>query len=122
MIDIDTLRRLALSLPEVVEGGEVRRLAFSVAGKGLAWTYLSRDGPKGPRLPQAGVLAVRCPLDTKAMLLEAAPDRFFDDDHYRNYPAVLVRLEAVDADEMLGLLRGGWRAVAPRALVKRVEG
>jgi hypothetical protein len=122
MIDIDTVRRLALSLPEVVEGGEAGRLAFSVAGKGVAWTYLARERPKGPRLAQAGVLAVRCPLDTKEILLEAGPDRFFDDDHYRDYPAVLVRLGAIDADEMLGLLRGGWRAVAPRALVKRGDG
>src|SRR4051812_508899 len=117
MIDADTVRRLALSLPEVIDDGDAQRLAFSVAGKGLAWTYLARERPKGPRVAQDGVLAVRCPRDTKQMLLDAAPTRFFDDDHYRNYPAILVRLEAVDADEMLHLLRGGWRAVAPRALV-----
>ncbi|MDB5455254.1 MAG: hypothetical protein JWP92_839 [Caulobacter sp.] len=122
MVEVDTVRRLALSLPEVVEGGEAGRLAFSVGGKGIAWTYLARAKPKGPRLPRPEVLAVRCPLDTKEMLIEAAPERFFDDDHYRGYPAVLVRLEAIEADELLSLLSGGWRATAPRALVKRVDG
>jgi hypothetical protein len=122
MVDIATVRRLALALPEAAEGSSGEQLALTVAGKGFAWTYMERIAPKAPRRPRLDVLAVRCPMATKEMLLEAAPDRFFDDDHYRNYPAVLVRLEAIGEEELAGLLRGGWRAVAPRALVKRVEG
>ncbi|MBI8988165.1 MmcQ/YjbR family DNA-binding protein, partial [Corynebacterium sp. CCM 8863] len=53
------------------------------------------------------------------MLIEAAPERFFDDAHYRGYPAVLVRLAEIDADELAGLLRTAWTLVAPKALVKR---
>ncbi len=60
-----------------------------------------------------GVVAIRCDIAAKDMLLESAPDRFFDDDHYRGYPAVLVRLEAVDVDELAGLLQAAWRIQAP---------
>ncbi len=119
MVDAAAVERLALSLPEARGGAEPDRVAYTVGGKGFAWTYLARPAPKGPRRAIPDVLAVRCPLETKEMLLEAAPQRFFDDDHYRGYPAVLVRLAAVDEDELLGLLWGGWRAVAPRTLARR---
>lgn len=121
MVDIATVRRLALSLPEAAEGAPGEQVSLTVGGKGFAWTYMERVAPKAPRRARPDVLAVRCPMATKEMLLEAGPDRFFDDDHYRGYPAVLVRLAAIDEDELMGLLRGGWRAVAPKALVKRVD-
>jgi hypothetical protein len=119
MVDAPTVKRLALSLPEAEGGAQPDRVAYTVRGKGFAWTYLERIAPKAARRARPDVLAVRCPLETKEMLIEAAPERFFDDDHYRGFPAVLVRLEAVAEDELLGLLWGGWRAVAPRTLAKQ---
>jgi len=115
-VDLATLRRLALGLPQVDDRSKEDRLAFEVAGKGLAWTYLVRAAPKKPRLPQIGVLAVRCEMARKELLIEAAPDRFFDDDHYRGFPAVLVRLDQIDADELAGLLRDAWRIQAPKRM------
>ena len=97
------------------------RLAFDVHGKGIAWSYSARPHPKARREVVEGVIAVRCLRETKEMLLEAAPDRFFDDDHYRGFPAVLVRLEAIDEDELAGLLAQAWRILAPKALVKRID-
>lgn len=119
MADLPTLRRLALALPEVEASPEGERLAFSVGGKGIAWSYIVRTHPKAPRELVEGVIAVRCLRETKAMLLEAAPERFFDDDHYRSFPAVLVRLEAIDEAELAGLLTQAWRIMAPKALVRR---
>ena len=115
-VDPDTVRRLALALPEVDDRSGADRLAFEVAGKGIAWTYLVRAAPRKPRTPQIGVLAVRCEITRKEMLIAAAPDRFFDDDHYRGFPAVLVRLDQADADDLAGLLRDAWRIQAPKAL------
>ena len=121
MVDIETVRRLALALPEVEDSSGAKGLAFSVRGcKGFAWTFQERIHPKKPRVPKLEVLAVRCPLETKEMLIEAAPDRFFDDDHYRGFPAVLVRLEAIEADELVGLLQGAWRETAPKELARRL--
>lgn len=122
MVDAAAVRRLAGALPEVEDNSNEVRLAFAVAGKGFAWSFNERVHPKKPRIPRLNILAVRCAFETKEMLIAAAPDRFFDDDHYRGFPAVLVRLDAIDEDELAGLLRGGWRAQAPKTLVKRVEG
>ncbi|THD57595.1 MmcQ/YjbR family DNA-binding protein [Phenylobacterium sp.] len=121
MVDDAAVRRLALALPEVEDRSEGDRVAFEVrGGKGIAWTYLVRAAPKKPRVPQPDVLAVRCALERKEMLVAAAPDRFFDDDHYRGFPAVLVRLPQVDEVELAALLRAAWRLSAPRALLGRL--
>ncbi|HJV43816.1 MmcQ/YjbR family DNA-binding protein [Caulobacter sp.] len=117
---MEAAAKLALALPEVTGGAnETGQVGFEVGGKGLAWGYLARPAPKAKRVLVPGVLAIRCTRETKEMLLEAAPDRFFTDDHYRNYPAVLVRLAAIEADELAGLLRGAWKTVAPTAIKKR---
>ena len=121
MVDPSTLRRLALALPEVEASPDGARLAFSVRGKGVAWSYFARAHPKGRRELVDGVIAVRCLIETKEMLIEVAPERFFDDDHYRGFPAVLVRLEAIEAGELAGLLAQAWRILAPKALVRRVD-
>ncbi|CAN5126578.1 MmcQ/YjbR family DNA-binding protein [soil metagenome] len=121
MVDLPTLRRLALALPEVEGPPDGGRLGFAVRGKGLAWSYLVRAHPKARREVVEGVIAVRCPIPEKEMLIEAAPDRFFDDDHYRGFPAVLVRLDLVEEGELAGLLARAWRIQAPKALIKRVD-
>ena len=108
------LARLASALPEV-EGEGVN---FGVGKKAISWAYLARAKPRAKREIVPGVVAVRCDLASKEMRIEAAPDRFFDDDHYRGYPAVLVRLDAVDVDELAGLLEAAWRIQAPPRLTK----
>jgi hypothetical protein len=125
MISYGDVRRIALSLPGTIDESSPDRLVFSVAGRGYAWTYFGRLAPKKPRVAFPDVLAVHCGLDRKEMLIEAAPDIYFDDDHYRGYPAVLVRLAPVDPAEFAALLDGAWRLQAakpvrrPRARKKR---
>jgi hypothetical protein len=118
MLDATDVRRIALALPQVTEAPEADRLAFSVASKPIAWTYLERPQPKAPRRPRLDVLAVRCPIDKKELLVEAAPQIYFDDDHYRGYPAVLVRLPAIEEAEFAALLRDAWSIQAPKKLRK----
>lgn len=122
MAGTDELQALALALPEVTGGvGEGGQIGFEVGGKGLAWAYLARPAPKAKRVLVPGVVAIRCTMDSKEMLLEAAPERFFTDDHYRGYPAVLVRLDAIEADELAGLLRQAWKIVAPKAIARKYD-
>jgi hypothetical protein len=108
------LARIALSLP----GVEGEGVGFGVGKKGLCWSYLARAQPKARREVVSGVVAIRCDLAAKEMLIETAPDRFFDDDHYRGYPAVLARLEALDVSELEGLIRSAWVIQAPKSLQK----
>ena len=112
----DIVRRLALALPEATDASQGEQLVFEVEGRGFAWSYLARDIPKKPRVLHPEVLAVRCELPRKELLIEAAPQVFFEDDHYRGFPAVLVRLEAVDEADLAALLQEGWRLRASKRL------
>jgi hypothetical protein len=119
MVDHDTLRRLAAALPEVVVKADGASLRVELGGKGVAWPYLARPAPKAPRVRIDGVIAIRCAIARKELLIEAAPDTFFDDDHYRGYPAVLVRLASADEAQVASLLREGWKIQASKTLLKR---
>ena len=106
------VRKLALSFAGAVDETTPERLAFSVGGRGFAWTYYGRVEPKKPRVAFPDVLAVSCTLESKDMLIEAAPEVYFTDDHYRGYPAVLVRLKKVGKREFAALLENAWRIKA----------
>ena len=113
--------RLALAFPEARDASGDGRWAVEVAGKAFAWTYLERPASGAPRVMRPEVIAVRCRGDMKPVLLEAMPNALFDDDHYRSFPAVLVRLDEVSENELRGLLEGGWRCQAPKALIRAFE-
>jgi hypothetical protein len=118
MVDGNLVRKIALALPEVTDESDGDTLRFSVGGKGFAWTYLQRVASQKPRIACPYVLAVRCQIERKEMLIDAEPQIFFDDDHYRGYPAVLVRLATVDKKTLATLLDAGWRIQAPKRLLK----
>jgi len=116
------VRRIALSLPAAEQVPD--RFAFSVRVKcilkGFAWVWMERVVPKKPRVPNRGVLAVRVPnLAEKDRLLSAEPAKFFTEPHYKGFPAVLVRLEAVTVADLRRLLTNAWRCQAPIDLKKR---
>jgi hypothetical protein len=117
MVEAARVRVLATALPRASDASEGERLVFEVAGKGFAWTWNERIHPKKPRRPRPDVLAIRCPMERKEMLLAAEPETFFDEDHYRGYPAILARLDVIDEDELAGLLTGAWRLMAPKSLL-----
>jgi|KBSMisStaDraftv2_1062788.scaffolds.fasta_scaffold00060_30 hypothetical protein len=116
MVDSDTVRRIALSLPESRDGSTATALRFYVRDKQFAWTYHERIHPKRPRQPRLEVLAVRCAADDKERLLASDPGKFFTTDHYRGFPAVLVYLDCIDEQEIRSLLAAAWRCQAPAAL------
>jgi hypothetical protein len=58
----------------------------------------------------------------KEMLIRAEPDKFFTVAHYDGHPSVLVRLSAVDRDELGELLTDAWRARAPKRLLAELDG
>jgi len=124
MADQDDVRRIALSLPDTVEDED--RFAFSVMNKGkakgFAWIWMERIQPKRPRVPNSEVLAVRVANQgEKELLLASDDEKFFTEPHYNGFPAVLVRLAAIDADELEELLIDAWRCLAPKPLVKAYD-
>ncbi|MDX1933529.1 MAG: hypothetical protein SFU56_13045 [Capsulimonadales bacterium] len=118
MPDFEDARRIALSLPGTV----AEETGFRVGEKGIAWIYMEKvPGQKG-RVRHDDVLAVRVAnVDEKLAMIAAFPDRFFTDDHYRGYPAVLVRLTAIDLDHLTELLTDAWRIHAPKKRGRTVE-
>ena len=106
MADWDTVRALASSFPEV-EASSSGRIAFSVRGKGFAWEARERDG---------GGLAVRVDRDEKQLFLDANPDVYFTSPHYNGYPAVQLRIEAIERDELRERLEDAWLIQAPKKL------
>ena len=104
MVDWDTVRALARAFPEVEESTQ-GRIAFSVRGKGFAWEARERDG---------GGLAVRVDRDEKQLFLDASPDVYFTSPHYNGFPAVQIRLEQIDEDELRERLEDAWLIQAPK--------
>ena len=124
MADQSDVRRIALSLPETSE--EPGRFAFAVRNRekqrGFVWVWMERVQPKKPRVPNPGVVAVRVADQAeKELLLAADGEKFFTEPHYRGFPAVLVRLAAIDVDELRALITEAWRCQAPRPLVAKLE-
>ena len=125
MAEQSDVRRIALSLPEVQEADD--NFGFSVPGrggkrKGLLWTWNERIEPERPRVPNPGVIAVRVAgQQEKEMLLAADPAKFFTEPHYNGFPAVLVRLEKVDAEELTELITDAWRTLAHPRLVREFD-
>jgi hypothetical protein len=101
------VRRIALSLPDVVEKEGHFAFEIPVGDKlrGICWVWMERVHPKKARVPNPDVLAVRvADLDAKDMLLMAEPRKFFTEPHYAGFPAVLVRLAEIGAAELRRLL------------------
>jgi hypothetical protein len=105
--DLATLRRLALALPDAEEGTAYGTPCWRVRKKLFA--RLREDGE---------TLAVKVDMGERELLLASEPEVFFLTDHYRPYAYVLVRLPAIDAEELAEVLEDSWRRAAPKRLVK----
>jgi hypothetical protein len=110
----DDVRRLALELPGVIADERHGQRHYAIEGKGIAWAYVARDQPKAKRTLRPGIAAIRCPIEEKEMLIEAAPAIYFDDDHYRGFPGVLVRLDAISEAELSARLARAFEIQAPK--------
>jgi hypothetical protein len=93
--------RLALALPDVEESTSYGTPSLKARGRFLA------------RIKEDGVtLALRCPFELREILLRDEPDVFHLTDHYRDYPAVLVRLPRIKVPRLKLVLKQAWEAVA----------
>ena len=107
----DDVVAAGLRLPEVEVSTWFRTPALKVRGKSLC--RMRTD-------PDALVLRV-IDLGEREALLQGQPDAFFSTPHYEGYPYVLVRLEAVDPQELGELIEDAWRVHAPKRLIKAYD-
>jgi hypothetical protein len=103
----DDVRRICLGLPEVIEKPYAGLPGFRVKNKLFARI---RENPDA-------LVVWRPSIEEKEALIASEPEKFFQIPHYAGHPAVLVRLEAVDVDELEELLTESWALNAPSRLV-----
>src|ERR1051325_3724784 len=84
-VRVQDARRLLLGLPKVIEGRSYGMPSFLLNGRFLA---RFRDDDTVLVL-QLATIAER------EVLMQLEPEAFFFTEHYRNYPAVLIRLAEV---------------------------
>lgn len=99
----------AAELPDVTEGTSYGTPSLKVRGKSFA------------RLKDAETLVLMCPLEEKELLLAAAPEIFFETDHYKGWPAILVRLSKIEKRELQHRLANACRFYASNRQVKAYD-
>jgi hypothetical protein len=107
--DITRAARLAGHLPGVEQAPWYGTPGLKVSGKGFA------------RVEEAGTLVALCPLELKEALMDAEPELFYETDHYRGWPAMLVHMNVIDDDRLRDRLECAWREKAPKRLLKELE-
>lgn len=112
MVTEDDVRRVALSLPATIERASYGTPGFRVKDKLFA------------RIREEGDLLVLwvADLDEKETLLAADPETFTTTPHYDGYAVVLLRMAAVEVEELRELLTDAWRVRAPKRLRTEFDG
>jgi hypothetical protein len=97
------------SLPGIEESTSYGTPSLKVRGKFIA------------RIKEPGILVVRCPLEEKEMLMAAAPAIYFETDHYKGWPVVLIRMSKITKADLAKRLETAWRMQAPKTLQKAFD-
>jgi hypothetical protein len=102
---------------------------WRVGKKLIAWERPLRSSDhdalsaRGVEPPQGDILAVRVADEgVKFALIAEEPDLYFTTPHFDGYPAVLVRLAAIDERGLRELIVEAWLTQAPKRLVEEFFG
>jgi hypothetical protein len=115
MATLEDAHRIASALAEATS--DAGGFAYRVDGKLFTWIWMERVQPKRPRVPNPAVIAIRVADETeKQAMLALDPEVFFTEPHYDGYPAVLIRLPAIDEVLLEKVIGDAWRLRAPRRL------
>jgi hypothetical protein len=106
----DDVKEIAEEFPGVVEDTHYGTRALKV--KGQMFVRLKEDGE---------TLVVRCDMISRDMMLTAEPKLFYITDHYKNFPAILLRLNAVRVKRLREIVEDAWRFRAPKKLVAEYD-
>jgi hypothetical protein len=93
-VTFETVRRIALSLPNVEEGTAWGFPAFRTGGKMFLCFREDLDS-----------IVVRASFEQRDEMIEANPATYYTTDHHRGYPWVLAHLAKLNSDILPDLLR-----------------
>ena len=112
MVTIEDVRRFALSLPRTTEALVRGRVKFRVGR--LVYVSFSHDG---------SVMGFAFPKEEREWLVGGASDKFMLPDRSDlRYHWVLVRMAAIDEQEMRELVIDAWRMAVPKSLASSYKG
>jgi hypothetical protein len=100
----------AAKLPGVEEALSYGMPSLKVGGKFLG------------RVREPDVLVLMCALEEKEFLMQTNPAVYFETDHYKGWPAVLIRLSKIGDEELTHRLNVAWRRQAPKKLQAAAAG
>lgn len=100
----ETVRRLAVDLPDVEESTMYGAPALKVRGRLLACMASHKSA-------EPGSLVVRIGFEDREALIADDPRTYYLKPHYLDYPVVLVRLALIDREALRDLLKSAWRTV-----------
>jgi hypothetical protein len=116
------VRRIALALPETTEGTAWGNASWRVRDKQFVWERPLRQADLralGDAAPAGPILGARVEhVGAKEALLADDPSVYFTTPHFDGYPAILVRLEEIGADELEEVIVEAWLVQAPKRLAK----
>jgi hypothetical protein len=105
------LKTIALSFPLANEKPSYGKPSFFIAKK-----FFTRL-----RAEDNSIVFIVDGMDQRDMMLELDPQTYHITDHYKDYPAVLVRMERITPDELEAMLERRWRKIAPKKLTKKID-
>jgi hypothetical protein len=121
MTSLDDVATVCLALPGTTEVTSRGARQWRVKDKLFVWERPLRRADLdelGDAAPSGIVLGARVPDEgAKAALIAEEPDVYFTTHHFDGYPAVLCRLDRLDAQSLTELAAEAWSCRAPRRLV-----
>jgi hypothetical protein len=106
------LKSIALSFPLANEKPSYGKPSFFIAKK-----FFTRL-----RAEDNSLVFVVDGIDQRDMMLELDPQTYHITDHYKDYPAVLVRMARITPNELKAMLERRFRKIAPKKLLKEMDG
>jgi hypothetical protein len=117
-VSFDTVRKLGLQFPHVEEGTAYGQPALKVKSAAKAKTFACMSSHKSA---EPGSLVIRVDFEQRAELLSADPNVYYITDHYKDYPAVLVRLSRVTPGVLKDVLGMAYRHVLREATRRKAH-
>lgn len=100
---------LCTDLPEIATGTSYGNPAIKVRDKAIC-VVKTED-----------TLVLMCSLEHKDFLLALDPDLYYQTDHFKGWPALLVHLDRIGDDELAYRLAESWRRRAPKRVLAAYE-
>jgi hypothetical protein len=122
MATFDDVARLALAMPEAVEVESRGMRQWKVSDKLFVWERPLRRSDLealGDAAPDGPILGARVEhVGAKEALIADDPDVFFTTPHFDGYPAILVQLDRIGAEDLREVVVEAWLCRAPKRLAE----